>query len=67
MQKQFPNKQFFIASTDTFCNCNDCEYMKLNTLGKIYDCLAYEKNEILLEEKLIEKAKIPILKMLKLS
>ena len=67
MQKQSPDKQFFIASTDTFCNCNDCEYMKLNTLEKIYDCLAYEKNEVLLDEKIIEKAKNPILKMLELS
>jgi len=67
MQKQSPEKEFFIASTDTFCNCNDCEYMKLNTLEKIYDCLAYQKNEILLDEKIIEQAKIPILKMLELS
>jgi quinolinate synthase len=67
MQKHAPDKEFFIASTDSFCNCNDCEYMKLNTLEKIYDCLAMEKNEILMEDDLIEKAKIPLLKMLKLS
>ncbi len=67
MQKESPDKEFFIASTDTFCNCNDCEYMKLNTLEKIYDCLAFEKNEILLDRKVIEKAKIPVLKMLELS
>ncbi|MCL2131429.1 MAG: quinolinate synthase NadA [Lentimicrobiaceae bacterium] len=67
MQKQSPEKEFFIASADTFCNCNDCEYMKLNTLEKIYDCLAFQKNEVLLDEELIEKAKNPILKMLELS
>jgi quinolinate synthase len=67
MQKQSPNKEFFIASADTFCNCNDCEYMKLNTLEKIYDCLSNQKNEVLLDEKIIEKAKNPILKMLELS
>jgi quinolinate synthase len=67
MQKQSPDKEFFIASKDDFCNCNDCEYMKLNTLEKIYNCLAYNKNEVLLDEETIEKAKIPILKMLELS
>jgi quinolinate synthase len=67
MQKQSPDKEFFIASKDSFCNCNDCEYMKLNTLKNIYDCLAYDKNEILLDELTIEKAKNPILRMLELS
>jgi quinolinate synthase len=67
MQKQSPDKQFLIASVDTFCNCNDCEYMKLNTLEKIYDCLAYGKNEVLLDEKIIEKARNPIVRMLELS
>lgn len=66
MQKESPDKEFFIASTDAFCNCNDCEYMKLNTLEKIYDCLAFEKNEILLDRKVIEEAKIPVLKMLEM-
>jgi len=67
MQKQSPNKEFFIASADTFCNCNNCEYMKLNTLEKIYDCLFSQKNEVLLDKELIEKAKNPILKMLEMS
>ncbi len=67
MQKQSPDKEFFIVSSDAFCNCNDCEYMKLNTLEKIYDCLLSENNEILLDEKTIWKAKDPILKMLELS
>jgi len=67
MKKQSPEKEFFIASTDVFCNCNDCEYMKMNTLDKIYDCLAYGKNEVLLDKETIEKAKNPILKMLEMS
>ena len=67
MKKQSPNKQFFIASNDVFCHCNDCEYMKLNTLEKIYDCLENQKNEILLDEKIIEKAKNPIVRMLGMS
>jgi quinolinate synthase len=67
MKKQSPDKEFFIVSMDAFCNCNDCEFMKLNTLEKIYNCLAFEKNEVLLDEEIINKAKVPILKMLDLS
>ena len=67
MQKQSPTKKFFIVSKDDFCACNDCEYMKLNTLEKIYDCLSYEKNEIILDNETMEKSKPPILKMLELS
>jgi quinolinate synthase len=67
MKKQSSDKEFYIATTDAFCNCNDCEYMKLNTLEKIYNCLAFEKNEVLLDEEIINKAKVPILKMLALS
>ena len=67
MKKQSPEKEFFIASKDSFCNCNDCEYMKLNTLDKIYDCLAYRKNEVLLEEETMKKAKNSIVKMLEMS
>jgi quinolinate synthase len=67
MKKHSPDKEFFIVSTDAFCNCNDCEYMKLNTLEKIYYCLAFEKNEIFLDEEIMNKAKAPILKMLELS
>jgi len=44
-----------------------CAYMKLNTLEKIYDCLKYGRNEIEMDADLIEKARIPILKMLSLS
>ena len=67
MKNQSPDKEFFIVSKDNFCNCNDCEYMKLNTLEKIYDCLENQKNEILLDNEIIEKAKNPILKMLEMS
>ena len=67
MKKQSPDKEFFIASSDAFCNCNDCEYMKLNTLEKIYDCLAYDKNEVLLDAETMKKAEKSILKMLEMS
>ena len=67
MRKEAPGKSFIILGNEKTCECNDCEYMKLNTLEKIYDCLSKEKNEILLNKKIIEKAKKPILKMLALS
>ncbi|MDR2409169.1 MAG: quinolinate synthase NadA [Bacteroidales bacterium] len=67
MKRYSPDKEFFIVAMDVFCNCNDCEYMKLNTLEKIYNCLAFEKNEVLLDEEIINKAKVPILKMMDLS
>ncbi|NOR73754.1 MAG: quinolinate synthase NadA, partial [Draconibacterium sp.] len=47
--------------------CNDCEYMKLNSLQKLYTCLKYEQPEVLLSEDVIEMAKVPILCMLDLS
>jgi quinolinate synthase len=67
MQKRNPNKKFYVVNNPETCSCNDCEYMKLNSLLKIYNALTTESPEILLEEDLIEKAKLPILKMLELS
>jgi quinolinate synthase len=68
MQKVCPQKKFIPApSIDSTCGCNDCSYMKLNTMKKLYLALKYERPEILLEPDLIEKARIPILRMLELS
>jgi quinolinate synthase len=68
MQKVCPDKTFIPApSIDSTCGCNDCSYMKLNTLQKLYLALKYERPELILEPALIEKAKIPILRMLELS
>lgn len=68
MQKVCPDKIFIPApSIDSTCGCNDCTYMKLNTLQKLYTALKYERPEILLDNDTIEKAKTPILKMLQLS
>jgi quinolinate synthase len=67
MKKFCPEKQFIIVPTDETCACNDCEYMKLNTIEKLYLCLKNEMPEIKLKKGIIEKAKIPILKMLELS
>lgn len=68
MQAMNPDKTFIIASDNyKSCSCNDCQYMKLNTLEKIYNCLLSDENEIVLSKEIIEKAKISILKMLELS
>ncbi|MBA3663437.1 MAG: quinolinate synthase NadA [Bacteroidetes bacterium] len=67
MQKSSPGKTFIPAPPNNSCACNDCPYMKLNTLEKIYVALKYEQPELLMSNELIEKAKTPILKMLELS
>jgi quinolinate synthase len=67
MKKASPDKEFLIVPTDEACSCNDCPYMKMNTLKKLYDCLYNERPEIKLSKSVIEKANKPILRMLALS
>ncbi len=67
MQKDSPDKEFIIVPTDETCACNDCPYMKLNTMEKLYLCLKNESPEINLSSEVIEKAKVPIFKMLEIS
>jgi len=67
MKKFSPEKEFLVVPTDETCSCNDCPYMKLNTLPKLLRCLETEMPEIILTPELIEKAKKPILRMLELS
>ncbi|MDT8392781.1 MAG: quinolinate synthase NadA [Bacteroidales bacterium] len=67
MSKNSPEKEFIIVPTDETCACNDCPYMKLNTMEKLYRCMLYEKPEIILDEETIRRAKDPINKMLDIS
>lgn len=67
MQKQNPIKTFIPLPPNNNCACNNCPYMKLNTLEKIYLCLKYELPEISLTEDLINAAKKPIERMLSIS
>lgn len=69
MQKSCPDKTFIPAPPDdsTTCGCNDCSYMKLNTLQKLYDCLETETPEIQVDPELAEAARRPIEKMLEMS
>ncbi|MFC2111405.1 quinolinate synthase NadA [Bacteroidota bacterium] len=67
MRKNSPQKEFIIVPTDETCSCNDCPYMKLNTIEKLYNCLLNEEPEIILSDKIIEKSKVPIERMLNIS
>lgn len=68
MKKSCPDKEFIPApATDSTCGCNDCAYMKLNTLDKLYRALRFEQPELLMDMETINQAKEPILRMLELS
>lgn len=72
MQQKCPDKKFYpvppeISEGSVGCSCNECEYMKLNTLSKIYNCLKYEWPEVTVAPDIIKEAVKPIDLMLKLS
>jgi quinolinate synthase len=67
MQMQSPFKTFIPAPPDNACACNDCPFMKLNTLEKLYLCMEYEEPEIIMDEQLRIASKKPIMKMLEIS
>ncbi len=68
MQKRYPTKSFIPAPPlDSSCGCNDCIFMKLITLKKIYLTLKYELPEVTLSNSLINDAKKSILRMLDIS
>lgn len=67
MKKENPDKEFLIVPMDEKCSCNDCDYMKLNTLEKLYQCLLTEKPEITLSEEVMQKALKSVEKMLEMS
>ncbi|MCL1821527.1 MAG: quinolinate synthase NadA [Prolixibacteraceae bacterium] len=67
MRKENPGKTFIPApSVDSTCGCDDCAYMKLNTLEKLYLCMKYEQPEITIAPEIIEKAIVPIRRMLEI-
>ncbi|MCX6258213.1 MAG: quinolinate synthase NadA [Bacteroidia bacterium] len=68
MQKACPHKKFIPAPpNDSTCACNDCQFMKMNTLEKLYLCLRNEYPEIIIEEKIRIRAELPIRRMLEIS
>ena len=68
LEKRFPEKTFIAAPPeDGGCACNECGYMKLNTLEKLYRCLRDESPEIKVDPEVAEAARKPIERMLELS
>ena len=68
MKKDYPNKQFISVPPETGnCACNECNYMRMNTMEKLYNCLKNESPEIIVEKEVAEKAVKPIIKMLEMS
>lgn len=68
MQKSCPEKTFIPAPpSDSTCACNECSYMKLVTMQKLYDCLLNEAPEIHVDAEMAEKAIRPINRMLEIS
>lgn len=68
MRKQSPDKEFIPAPpNDSTCACNECNFMRLNTMEKLYNCLKYELPEIFVNEAVQQRAIKPISKMLEIS
>lgn len=68
MRKKCPEKTFLAAEAENAeCQCNECEFMKLNTLQKVYECLRDNAPEVKVDPELAKKAVRPIVRMLKLS
>lgn len=72
MQRNCPEKTFIpvppeISEGGAGCSCNECEYMKMNSLEKIYNCLKYEWPSVDVDENTAKEAVKPIKKMLDLS
>ena len=66
MRKASPDKVFIPALSEQG-GCTECNFMRLNTLEKIYECLKNETPEIVIEKELCEKAVKPIQRMLEIS
>lgn len=66
LEKTCPGKKFIAAPTES-CHCNECKFMKLNTLEKLYDCMVDLRPQVELSAEIIEKARLPIERMLEIS
>ena len=69
MQLDNPTKTLIPAPSkeDNTCACSECAFMKVNTLEKLYQCLQDESPEVHLDNEIIEKALLPIQRMLALN
>lgn len=66
LRKECPGKTFIPAPTEN-CRCNECRFMKMNTLEKLYDCMSTLRPRIELSDEIIRRAKLPIERMLEIS
>ena len=64
MEKRAPDKTFIPAPPDNGCACNECPYMKLNTMEKLWRCMAERSPELVMPESLRLAAYKPLKRML---
>ena len=71
MQRACPDKEFIPVPPEVTegvgCSCNECEYMRMNTLEKLYTCLRDEQPEMIVDEQIAGKAVSSIQRMLEMS
>jgi len=72
MQRTCPDKYFYpvppeVSEGSVGCSCNECQYMKMNTLEKVYTCLKNESNQIKIDPAIAKDAVKPIERMLSMS
>jgi quinolinate synthase len=66
LKRECPDKEFIPAPTDN-CRCNECRFMKMNTLEKLYDCMLNLAPRIEMSDAVLERARLPIERMLEIS
>ena len=67
MRKHAPSNIYLPLPPDASCSCNECPYMKLNTMEKLFLCMRDRSPEIILPEEIIRNARVPIDRMLSMS
>jgi quinolinate synthase len=67
MRKACPGKEFIPAPADSGCSCNECPFMRLNTLEKVYLCMRDRRPEITMPEDLRRRCLVPLQRMLAIS
>jgi quinolinate synthase len=66
LRKECPGKRFIPVPVEN-CRCNECKFMKMNTLEKLHDCMVNSNPRVELSKALIERARQPIERMLQIS
>src|SRR6202167_3774784 len=66
LRKECPDKKFIPVPVAN-CRCNECKFMKMNTLEKLYDCMASLNPRVEVSAEIIQRARLPIERMLQIS